>query len=111
VPTLHTDADFAVDKLADIDAPIYSDLLLHDMGPDFADGLNDYGAGSSEWRTPPLIGLRHLRNYLHDGRAKTLEEAILAHGAQGSEAVSSVSAFVQLDDEARTELLNFVSAL
>jgi CxxC motif-containing protein (DUF1111 family) len=111
VPSMHTVPDYPIAELADIDAPIYSDLLVHDMGPDFADGLQDYGAGSSEWRTAPLLGLRMLRSYLHDGRASTVEEAIELHGAAGSEARQAVQAFSQLDADRRRQLLDFVSAL
>lgn len=61
----------------------YTDLLLHDMGPEMADiclGL----AGPSEFRTEPLIGLRFSDHFLHDGRAKSLAEAIAAHGGEGA---------------------------
>jgi CxxC motif-containing protein (DUF1111 family) len=111
VPSLHTQSDYPIAELADVDAPIYSDMLLHDMGTDFADGLNDYGAASSEWRTPPLMGLRFLRNYLHDGRAKTIEEAIEMHAGPASEAAASLDKFDRLDDTSRADLLKFVSAL
>lgn len=109
VPTLHTRADYPIAQIADQDAPIYTDLLLHDMGPEFADGLQDYSANSSEWRTAPLIGLRFFTYYLHDGRASSVEEAIELHGGDGSEAKPSVDLFRALDDDSRTELLNFVS--
>ncbi|HEY2735800.1 MAG TPA: di-heme oxidoredictase family protein [Polyangiales bacterium] len=111
VPTLHTQADYALSELADIDAPIYTDLLLHDMGSDFADGLDDYGALSSEWKTAPLMGLRFFQSYLHDGRAKSIEDAIEMHGGAGSEAAASIDQFHQLDDDSRAQLLKFVSAL
>ena len=58
VPTLHTRADYPIAELADIDAPIYTDLLLHDMGDDLSDSLAD-GEGVATprtWRTAPLIG-------------------------------------------------------
>jgi CxxC motif-containing protein (DUF1111 family) len=111
VPSLRTRADYPVPQLAGVEAPVYSDVLLHDMGPSFADGLPEFDAGSSEWKTAPLIGLRHLRNYLHDGRAATVEQAIVMHGADGSEAQASVDRFLELDDATRAELLEFVSAL
>jgi CxxC motif-containing protein (DUF1111 family) len=111
VPSLRTRPDYPVPQLADQDAPVYSDLLLHEMGPAFADGLPEFEAGSSEWKTAPLIGLRHLRNYLHDGRAATVEQAITLHGESGSEAQPSVARFLELDAGARAELLEFVSAL
>jgi CxxC motif-containing protein (DUF1111 family) len=67
----------------------YSDLLLHDMGPGLDDGVAERGAASNEWRTAPLwgIGLTQKVNpqatFLHDGRARTLEKAILWHGGRG----------------------------
>jgi hypothetical protein len=73
---------------------IYSDLLLHDMGTKLKDPSAYYetiedpgssrGARASEWRTPPLWGLRDSGPYLHDGRARTLEEAVSLHGGQGA---------------------------
>ncbi len=60
--------------------PVYSDLLLHDMGPDLADGLEQGLAKGYEFRTQPLWGIAAVGPYLHDGRAGTLREAILAHG-------------------------------
>jgi CxxC motif-containing protein (DUF1111 family) len=111
VPSLRTRADYPAPQLADRDAEIYSDVLLHDMGPAFDDGLPEWGAGSSEWKTAPLIGLRHLRNYLHDGRAASVEEAITLHGGEGSEARPAVERFLALDEDERAALLEFVSAL
>jgi CxxC motif-containing protein (DUF1111 family) len=111
VPALRTDAHYALPQLAGIDAPVYTDMLLHDMGPEASDALVEFDAAGSEWKTAPLIGLRHLRNYLHDGRAKTVEDAVIMHGSQGSEARESVQAFSKLDAAERAELLEFVSAL
>jgi CxxC motif-containing protein (DUF1111 family) len=111
VPTLHTRADWPIAALADIDAPIYSDLLLHDMGAQLADGVTDGLAGPQQWRTAPLIGLRHLRAYLHDGRAATIEDAIIAHGTTDSEAAEVTRAFLELDADDRDALLAFVEAL
>jgi len=110
-PTLHTSPEYALPLLADIEAPVYTDLLLHDMGPEFSDGLTDQSAGHSEWRTAPLLGMRFMRSYLHDGRAQTLEEAIELHGGEGSEAAGSVQRFKALDDASRERLLAFVAAL
>lgn len=107
-PSLPTRADYPIPQLAGIEAPIYSDLLLHDMGPDLADGLSDGAAASSEWRTAPLIGLRFFRSYLHDGRATTVEDAILAHSG---EAEASTAAFNALPDADRAALLLWVEAL
>ena len=111
VTSLRTRDDYPVAQLAGIDAPIYTDLLLHDMGTELADGLAEQDASAREWRTPPLMGLRHLRNYLHDGRAATVEEAIAGHRGSGSEANVSVDAFEAMSPEDRRELIGFVSAL
>jgi CxxC motif-containing protein (DUF1111 family) len=92
----------------------YTDLLLHDMGPDLADGRPDFEANGQEWRTPPLwgIGLFQTVNghttYLHDGRARNLEEAILWHGG---EALAAQQAFLQMTAEERAALLAFLKSL
>jgi CxxC motif-containing protein (DUF1111 family) len=100
---------------------IYSDLLLHRMGqtlvgggtygdlppnlPDFAEG----GAPqSSEWRTPPLWGVADSAPYLHDGRAKTLVEAIELHAGQGA---STAAKFKQLQFAERQEIIAFLNTL
>jgi CxxC motif-containing protein (DUF1111 family) len=101
-------AECHVPKLGEVEG-IYSDLLLHDMGPDTGDtgsysafrpgpshpatgtiagGQHDAphrssGASRQEWRTPPLWGVRDSGPYLHDGRAETLEQAIALHGGEG----------------------------
>ena len=111
VPSLRTRADYPVEPLAGIDAPVYTDLLLHDMGSDLADGLPDGDATGSEWRTAPLLGIRHLRSYLHDGRARTVEEAILLHEGPGSEANDSIDRFRRLRDDDRAALVRFVESL
>ncbi|MGK3983165.1 di-heme oxidoredictase family protein [Sorangium sp. So ce136] len=111
VPSLRTRADYPIEQLADIDAPVYTDFLLHDLGPDLADGLADESASSVSWRTAPLIGMRHSAAYLHDGRARTIEQAILLHDGEGSEAAASVAAFRALSREDREALIGFVRSL
>lgn len=111
VPTLHTRADYPIALLADIDAPIFSDLLLHDMGQEAADGMSDMSATSQEWKTAPLIGLRFFTTYLHDGRARTLDEAIRMHAGVGSEANASVAAYEALSATQRETLLDYVGRL
>jgi CxxC motif-containing protein (DUF1111 family) len=92
----------------------YTDLLLHDMGPDLADNRPDFLATGTEWRTPPLwgLGLIPVVNdhsfLLHDGRARNVEEAILWHGG---EAEKSRDAFKKLSAEDRLSLLAFVGSL
>lgn len=108
VPSLRTRADYPIALMANADAAVFSDLLLHDMGPSLADGLTEGEAGPSEWRTAPLIGLRFLTAFLHDGRTDDLETAVRLHGG---EAEGSVQAFSSLTAEDRTSLLDFVSSL
>lgn len=91
---------------------LYSDLLLHDMGEELADNRPDGQANGREWRTTPLWGLRVMRDFLngdaflmHDGRANTVEEAVLLHGG---EAAAARSAFEGLDPADREALLDFV---
>ena len=111
VPSMRTSPDYPIDLLADIDAPIFTDMLLHDMGDAAADGIEQYDAGSTEWRTPPLMGLRFLRNLMHDGRAKTVREAIEAHAGPGSEANSTIDNFETLSDDEKTALIAYVESL
>ena len=111
VPALRTRADYPVSALAGIEAPVYTDFLLHDMGEGLSDGVSDGQAGPREWRTAPLVGLRFSSAYLHDGRAHDLEAAILAHGEDGSEARAAVDQFRALAPAAREQLLAFVAAL
>lgn len=93
----------------------YTDMLLHDMGDGLADGRPDFGADGNEWRTAPLWGLGLVRttlgtreNYLHDGRARTIEEAILWHGGEAS---GSKNRFKQLPKSERELILNFLGSL
>jgi CxxC motif-containing protein (DUF1111 family) len=91
---------------------LYSDLLLHDMGDELADGRPDGLATGREWKTPPLWGLRLMRSFLngdaflmHDGRARTVDEAIRMHGGEGK---AARDAYVALPTEQRAALLKFV---
>jgi CxxC motif-containing protein (DUF1111 family) len=116
VPSLATRPDYPIAELAGIDAEVYSDLLLHRMGSELADGLPshpsvDGEADSFEWRTAPLLGLRFDRTFLHDGRASSIEEAVLMHRGAGSEANAAVDQFEALSDADRQTLLEFVAAL
>jgi CxxC motif-containing protein (DUF1111 family) len=111
VPTMRTRADYPLAPLADIDAPIYTDLLLHDLGDTRADGMVEGQATGRDWRTAPLIGLRFNRVLMHDGIAATVEDAIAAHAGPGSEANGSVAAFEALGAADRALLLAFVQSL
>ena len=91
----------------------YTDLLLHDMGDGLADGLAEGDAKGSEWRTPPLWGIRERLAvgspaFLHDGRASTLDAAIRWHAG---EAMAAVRDFTTLTDADRQRLLAFLSGL
>jgi CxxC motif-containing protein (DUF1111 family) len=92
----------------------YTDLLLHDMGPGLADNLNEGPASGSEWRTPPLwnigltAGVSGGEAYLHDGRARSIEEAILWHGG---EAEASKQAFIGMSAADRAALVRFIKSL
>jgi len=92
----------------------YSDLLLHDMGEGLADGRPDYLASGREWRTPPLwgIGMTALiserESYLHDGRARSLIEAILWHGGEAQAARERVRTLPAAE---RADLLHFLRSL
>lgn len=94
----------------------FTDLLLHDMGQGLADGRPEFGASGSEWRTPPLWGIGlvglvlgpELESYLHDGRARTLEEAILWHGG---EATTARTNFLTATSANREALIRFLRSL
>ncbi|MCU0903588.1 MAG: c-type cytochrome [Tabrizicola sp.] len=92
----------------------YTDLLLHDMGPGLADNRPEGRATGSEWRTPPLWGIGQTAQvsghteYLHDGRARSLIEAILWHGG---EAQSQRDAVAAMSTEDREALLAFLGSL
>ena len=92
----------------------YTDLLLHDMGSGLADNRPDFKATGSEWRTSPLwgIGLTNIvnahNNFLHDGRARSLTEAIMWHGG---EAESAKNNFKNLSKAERSAVLKFLSSL
>lgn len=90
----------------------YSDFLLHDMGPELADGRPEFEAGINEWKTAPLWGgatkKRKGWRYLHDGRAASHLEAILWHGG---EAAAARQAFMQLSASQREQLIQFLESL
>src|SRR6478736_2397390 len=111
--TLHTGSADA-DALANQTIHPYTDLLLHDMGPELADGRPDYQATGSQWRTPPLWGLGLLQKVnqhsflLHDARARGFAEAILWHGGEGAKAREN---FRLAESSERDALLKFLESL
>ena len=92
----------------------YSDFLLHDMGDGLADGQQVGLASGTEWRTPPLWGIGLTQNvsghtfFLHDGRARNLEEAILWHDGEARKSKLSYTQLVKAD---REKLLKFLESL
>lgn len=105
-PTLRT-GQSAVAALSNREFAPYSDFLLHDMGA-LGDGIAQNGAGPREMRTAPLWGLRVLETFLHDGRAATVENAILAHDGQGRFARDR---FRMLEGDERKSLMRFLWSL
>ncbi len=89
-------------------AQLYSDLLLHDLGPAFGPGIADQQAAMTDFRTAPLWGLAKTAPYMHDGRAFTIEDAILAHGG---EAQAVHDAFTKLSQGDHDALLAFLGSL
>ena len=114
VPTFQTSPYHPHAELRDQTIHPYTDLLLHDMGPGLASTLTEGNASPSEWRTPPLwsIGLTNGvtggEAYLHDGRARSIEEAILWHGGEGD---ASRAAYESLSPADQNALVAFVKSL
>ena len=106
VPSLTT-GPHVVAALAHREVRAYTDLLLHDLGPENAD-LCFLDASAAEFRTEPLMGLRHMTRFLHDGRAASVADAI---GAHGGEAAASRAAFLALEEAERRALLAFLGSL
>jgi CxxC motif-containing protein (DUF1111 family) len=115
-PTLHA-GKAPVEALRDKDVNLYSDLMLHNMGPGLADDVSQGNATGDEFRTAPLWGLGKRIFFLHDGRTKDLLEAIQAHasGAGGqyppSEANQVVGQYNRLNEIDKQHMLNFLRAL
>ena len=126
-PTLETSPYHPLAELRSQTIHPYSDLLLHDLGPELADSLGEGRASGAEWRTAPLWGIglgpcvtggvegpiqnevcTPSESYLHDGRARTLEEAIRWHGGEGA---ASRAAFEALPAEDQRALIRFLKTL
>jgi CxxC motif-containing protein (DUF1111 family) len=114
VPALQTGPS-EIDVLDQVTFHPYTDLLLHDMGPELDDGYTEGRALTSEWRTAPLWGLGLAADFqggepflLHDGRARSIEEAIELHGGEGD---ASRALFRALSDDDRSRLLAFLESL
>ncbi len=114
VPTVRTGVLSGVPAVSNQTIHPYTDMLLHDMGPGLADYRPDFHASGTEWRTPPLWGIGLLKtvnghsNFLHDGRARNLMEAILWHGG---EAEASRQAVERMSQTERNALIAFLESL
>ena len=114
VPTLRTGVLPGVPSVSNQTIHPYTDLLLHDMGPGLADNRSDFHASGTEWRTPPLWGIGLVRtvnghtNFLHDGRARNLMEAILWHGGEAEKSRQTV---LEMSETERDALIAFLESL
>lgn len=109
-PSMTTGASY-VAALSNVQANLFSDLLLHHMGSGLADGVSQGGAGPDQFRTAPLWGLGQRLFFLHDGRTSDLRQAIEAHSSPGSEADAVVRNFNNLSESQKQDLLNFLRSL
>jgi CxxC motif-containing protein (DUF1111 family) len=114
VQTMQT-GPHSINALNEVNAHIYSDLLLHDMGEELADNRPDGSATGREWRTAPLWGTRLVAEFLggtpfflHDGRATTLEGAIRAHGGEAQKAKET---FFNLSEVNQQAVIAFLESL
>ncbi|MBZ5661137.1 MAG: thiol oxidoreductase [Acidobacteriia bacterium] len=109
-PSMTTGTSY-VAALSNVQANLFSDLLVHNMGQGLADGVSQGGAGPDEFRTAPLWGLGQRIFFLHDGRTSDLLQAIEAHASQGSEANGVIRIFNGLTQSQKQDLLNFLRSL
>ena len=114
MPTLRTGFLKGVPEVSNQIIHPYTDLLVHDMGPGLADQRPDFQASGQEWRTPPLWGIGLVQtvnghtNFLHDGRARSLMEAVLWHGGEATRARERVRGFSAGE---RAALIAFLESL
>jgi len=110
-PSMTTAASNEATGLSNVQANLFSDLLVHNMGTGLADGVTQGGANGQEFRTSPLWGLGQRTYFLHDGRTNNLIQAIEAHASQGSESNGSVAQFNRLTPSQQQDLINFLRSL
>ncbi|MGA7796432.1 MAG: di-heme oxidoredictase family protein [Candidatus Acidiferrales bacterium] len=109
-PSLTTGKSY-VAALSNIQANLFSDLLLHHMGSGLADGVSQGGAGPDQFRSAPLWGLGQRLFFLHDGRTSDLMQAIEDHASPGSEANIVIRNFNGLTESQKQDMLNFLRSL
>jgi CxxC motif-containing protein (DUF1111 family) len=114
-PSLQTGSSSLTTALSNQPVPLYSDLLVHNMGSGLADNIVQGGAGPDEFRTAPLWGLGQRLFFLHDGRATPsnggLLNAVQAHASSGSEANAVIGIFNLMPESQKQDLLNFLRSL
>ena len=116
-PSFTTSSIAQSPALTNIQANLFSDLLVHHMGPRLADGITQGLAQGDEFRTAPLWGVGQRVFFLHDGRTKDLVQAILQHARAGndqygpSEANAVIANFSALPASSQQDLLNFLRSL
>jgi CxxC motif-containing protein (DUF1111 family) len=111
-PTLQTSSSGITPGLSQVNANLYSDLLLHHMGSNLSDGVSQGGAGPDQFRSAPLWGLGQRIFFLHDGRTTDLLDAIREHASSGSEANIVIHNFSsRLSPQQQQDLLNFLRSL
>jgi CxxC motif-containing protein (DUF1111 family) len=110
-PALRTSPSAIMPSLGPGVANLFSDLLVHHMGANLADGVSQGGAGSDEFRSAPLWGLGQRIFLLHDGRTTDLVDAIKDHASSGSEANGVIQNFRRLSPQQQQDLLNFLRSL
>lgn len=110
-PSMRTTVAYFGRTLSNIEAKLYSDLLVHHMGAGLADDIVQGNAGPDEFRTAPLWGLGQRVFFLHDGRTQDLVEAIEQHASSGSEGGGVVSRYNHLNENQKQDLLNFLRSL
>jgi CxxC motif-containing protein (DUF1111 family) len=111
-PTLQTGPSAFTPSLNNANVNLFSDLLVHHMGGNLADGVSQGGAAGDEFRTAPLWGLGQRIFFLHDGRSNDLIDAINQHAGRGSEANGVIQFFQhKLTQQQQQDLLNFLRSL
>jgi len=110
-PTLRTAQSPSTPALSQVDANLFSDLLVHHMGSNLEDDISQGTAGPDEFRTAPLWGVGQRIFFLHDGRSRDLLDAIRQHASPGSEANAAIKIFNHLSESDKQDLLNFLRSL
>lgn len=110
-PSMMTAHSSEATALSQVQANLFSDLLVHNMGTGLADGVTQGLADGQHFRTPPLWGVGQRIFFLHDGRTTDLLDAINQHASSGSEANAVIQNFNNLSPQQQQELLNFLRAL